>query len=91
MEAAINDPVHLVRWILSKKIIPIDVRNRDDLTVLELMVLNKANCNFEIVKMLVVDGGAQLKYMREESLLFEFLPYIDEATLAWSWKVDMLT
>jgi ankyrin repeat protein len=88
MEAAVYNHVHLVRWILSLDILRIDAKDTNDLTVLELMVLKKANCNLDIVQMLVIDGRAQLndKYTYEEdgvSSFFNLVPYVDEETLTW--------
>jgi ankyrin repeat protein len=88
MGAAMYNRVDMVRWILSLNMIPIGATDKNDLTVLQLVASKRTNHNLEIVKMLVIDGGAQLndKYavqLRGFSPFFKLLPYINEETLTW--------
>jgi hypothetical protein len=85
MLAAIKGHPRSVEWILSQNINSINVTDIEDRNVLDLIVRKKAKCNFEIVKMLVVDGRAQLNDSDEHGIssFFTLLPYIDESDLAW--------
>jgi ankyrin repeat protein len=88
MEVVTRNNVPLVRWILSLNIVQIGATDEDDLTVLQLATSRRTHNNLEIVKMLVIDGGARLndRYANENngfSPFFNLLPYINEETLTW--------
>lgn len=80
-EVAIHDHVPLVKWILSKTFVSIDVLNRDNRSVISFLASNQTNISLEMIKMFVIAGEAVLN--DGASTFFDLLPRIDKTTLSW--------